>query len=301
MAKVGNVGLGFGVASGDAPTAPAAPSITSVVAGTDSLTVTVKGAAGSPTHTVLYKPAAVAAWSVGGTRVGDGVVTIAGLTAGGYHVQAYSSSSGVHSTPGTLILAQIAAADRPVAQAGILTVVESRVLRILTALNNDAGSPLFKNIEQVDGVNQHKTVGGKPAEKCVDHWAGQIAFGGSGQESFERFAPFAFVRAGLDRIDREGGFDANLRITLDISLGQSDPRPLVARLGADDKPGTNRILEKVFMALDDWHPDNGLTLDESERVQCNPFYLTDALVTNTTLKSSGLQLHFEADWIPLKT
>ena len=105
MAKVGNVGLGFGAGSGEIPQAPNTP-IVSVVAGDSTLTVTIDGD-GPVTHILTYKPIVAAAWIIGGTRVGDGSITVANLTIGTYHVQAYSSNAGVYSTPSKLLVISI--------------------------------------------------------------------------------------------------------------------------------------------------------------------------------------------------
>ncbi len=78
-----------------------APTI-SAVAATDSITVSITGDSGA-THTVWYKTAAATAWSDGGSRVGDGDVVISGLSSSVYHIQAYSSVSGVLSQPSGLL------------------------------------------------------------------------------------------------------------------------------------------------------------------------------------------------------
>jgi hypothetical protein len=90
---------------------PAAPAITAEVDGdlTGVLTVTIAGDAGV-THTVLYKLAEASMWSDGGSRTGDGEVSITGLASGTYQVMAYSSYDGHNSSPSNLATATLAAA-----------------------------------------------------------------------------------------------------------------------------------------------------------------------------------------------
>ena len=280
MAKVGNVGLGFGVASGEAPTAPAAPTIT-VVAGSDSLTVSVTGDAGVM-HTVFYKPSAVSTWAIGGARTGDGVLTLSDLTQGAYHVIAYSSKDGANSVPGRMIAAVIAVTSN------ILTAVEAWAVATLTAMTDDAGQPLFKNIEMSNGAARQKP----GAEKCVDHWLGQVGTNDGGIASFARYCPFAFVKAVVTRVAREGGYDANCGIELNIFLGQRSEAAGVCRIGSDTVIGANRIFEQVFLTFDGQHPGSGIA--------CDDFFLTDAGEPISSNKMCGIELEFRANWIPLK-
>lgn len=172
---------------------------------------------------------------------------------------------------------------------GILTDIEDAAIAVLIALNDDNGDPLFKNISQAESVNS-QTAG---AEKCVNHWLGQIGIADGGIASFGRYSPFAFVRTSLLRTEREGGYDANVRISLDIAVGQQSEFGGIARIGDATHVGINRIFEKVFLAIDNWHPGSGIA--------CDPFYLTDTVENVMTDKQAGLQLHFEAAWIPLNS
>lgn len=96
------LGRGFGpVGTVEPPDSVDAPVITAV-ASSDSIVVTIDGEA-LATNTVLYKLSSASAWSAGGSRSGDGDVTISGLLPGSYNVIAYSSISGQYSTPGNMV------------------------------------------------------------------------------------------------------------------------------------------------------------------------------------------------------
>ncbi len=87
--SVANIGLGFG-----ADTAASAPAVPSIVAaaGTLAVTITIDGEPGITNH-LLYKPESGNAWSDGGSRVGDGDITVSGLYNGvAYTFIAYSQS-----------------------------------------------------------------------------------------------------------------------------------------------------------------------------------------------------------------
>lgn len=81
IAHVAQLGRGFSPAvSGGIGAAPSAPSVTTSLSGT-TLTVTIDGDAGA-TNYVYYQQLSASAWTSGGSRSGDGNVTISGLVAG---------------------------------------------------------------------------------------------------------------------------------------------------------------------------------------------------------------------------
>jgi hypothetical protein len=85
-------------ALGNAAAAVTAPKITLVELTTTSLRVTIAGDAGA-THYARYATGLGGAWTAGGNRSGDGVIDIAGLTAGAtYYVQVYAVKTGYNST-----------------------------------------------------------------------------------------------------------------------------------------------------------------------------------------------------------
>jgi len=162
---------------------------------------------------------------------------------------------------------------------GILTGIEDWAITKLKALT-EYGNPLFRQDEA-------------GRDDCVDHWIGQLGMGNSGIESFVRYAPFAFVQAELERVKREGDYDANIRINLAILIGQKSVEEGLCRIGSGDVVGANRMFEVVFTAFDGVHPGDGFTCDE--------FYLTDVVENINTPKKCGLQLIFSAHWIPVTT
>lgn len=105
MMAYSTLGVKVTSGTGDAPTAPNAPTITAV-AGDDSITVTIDGDPDVANY-VYYKASTASAWSNGGNRSGDGTVVISGLSAGTYQIVAYSSNSGVYSLPSNLLVKSV--------------------------------------------------------------------------------------------------------------------------------------------------------------------------------------------------
>lgn len=133
-------------------------------------------------------------------------------------------------------------------------------------------------------------ISGTPLFKTVDHWRGQVGLADGGVASFHRYAPFAFVAAEIGRLSREGDYDANLSIVLNVMIGAADETIGRWRIG---ERGVNAMFEAAFLEIDGQHPGQSLA--------CNDFYLTDTIENITTDKFGGIQLVFAADWIPLKT
>lgn len=155
---------------------------------------------------------------------------------------------------------------------GILTQVEDWAITTLAALKDGNEADLFKT---------------------VDHWHGQLASGGSGYESFNKYTAFAFVQAELNRVSRQGDGDGCVEIQLFVMIGQSSKEEGICRLGDATHVGTNRMFEKVLLALDGKHPGDGIA--------CDDFFLTDVLENINQPKRHGIQPVFTAKWIPLNT
>ena len=109
MAKIGDVGLGFG--TGEVGAAPNAPSIT-CTAGTNQVTVTIDGD-DSVTNYVLYKAATDSDWTAGGNRSGDGDVVVSSLDNDvPYTFCAYSKNAeGLNSLPSASQTVRLSAAS----------------------------------------------------------------------------------------------------------------------------------------------------------------------------------------------
>ena len=104
--------------------------------------------------------------------------------------------------------------------------------------------------------------------KTVAPWAEQIGSfkTGGGEQSFDRFAPFAFVKVvpGSPDGEKVGGTDCLEFIRLHVSIGQADDSPGVARRGSSSKLGVSKIRELVFDLLNDAHPGSGFACDVFE-------------------------------------
>jgi hypothetical protein len=161
---------------------------------------------------------------------------------------------------------------------GILSLVEEWAVAVLAALTEE-GSPLA----------------GEKAFKTVERWTGQVKSGGSGVESMDALAPFAFVMAHVGRVEREGGHDANLAILLEVSIGQADDAPGAARFGSDAVIGIQRLFEKVFIAIDNHQPKEGG--EDYADVSCDPFYLAENEIMVEHPKKAAWQMTFTANWI----
>lgn len=244
---------------------PTAPVIT-VAAGTDSLTVSITGDAGV-LHTVKYKLASAAAWSAGGSRSGDGTVVIADLDAGTYHVIAYSSADGVLSSPSNLIVSVIASGD-----------------------TTDDG--MFARLEAwAAGVLAELTHGGTALFKTALPWRHQIGLDNSGVESFDRFSPFAFVKVEGADASREGDYDLNFKLRLTVAFGQTALKAGSARIGDASTIGCSQIADIVRAAFDGVHPGAGF--------DCDDFYFSAVYDSVEDVKRHAMEMHFEANWLPV--
>lgn len=244
---------------------PTAPVIT-VAAGTDSLTVSITGDAGV-LHTVKYKLASAPAWSVGGIRSGDGDVVISSLSAGTYQVIAYSSDSGVLSQPSNLqvvVVASTASAD-----SGMIARLEVWAAGLLAEL----------------------TYGGSALFKTAAPWRYQVGLANSGVESYDRFAPFAFVKVEGAEAAREGDYDLNFKLRLVIAFGQVSTAAGSARIGDADTIGCSQIADLVRVAFDGIHPGSGFDCDE--------FNFTGLYDSVEDVKRHAMEMHFEANWLPV--
>lgn len=161
--------------------------------------------------------------------------------------------------------------------AGMMGRIEDWFISQLAALTYDGNLVFKKRVNQKTEVN-------------VDHWKHQIASGQSGIESFERFAPFAFVKwQPFDHVNREGGYDLNQKIRIAIAIGQASKDMGVARFGSSRVIGTSLMHSLIIGLLEGKHPGVGFT--------CDDFYYAGDVESVDHPKRHGLEMYFEANYI----
>jgi len=123
----------------------------------------------------------------------------------------------------------------------------------------------------------------------VDHWRHQIGIGQGGMESFDRYAPFAFVSRADVSTDRQGDYDLRQIISFEVLVGQKSSAEGECRIGSATLLGTSRIRELVIDALDKQHPGAGFACDDMR-------YVGEHEVVDLP-KKHAIQMHFELPWI----
>jgi len=120
--------------------------------------------------------------------------------------------------------------------------------------------------------------------KNVDKWKHQIAANDGGAESFDKFAPFAFVSylppAGSTR---EGDGDLNQQLRFAISLG------FKSKAAGDARQAISKARELVIDFFDDWHPGDDF--------ECDPFYFDGDEANVDSETRSGMMIFFKANLI----
>jgi len=132
---------------------------------------------------------------------------------------------------------------------------------------------------------------GKKVFKTVDHWRGQIGLDAGGVESFDQFAPYAFVAFSPTGPERAGGYDLNRKITITVAIGQTSKAAGIARIGDANHPGISLIHTLVINLFEGQHPGDGFTCDE--------FYFISELQNVNHPKRFGMQLFFSANYLPV--
>ena len=119
------------------------------------------------------------------------------------------------------------------ADAGMMGRIEAWFVSKLAELTYEGRLVFAKTVNQTQEVN-------------VDHWKHQIASGQAGIESFDRYAPFAFVKwQPYSPAGREGDYDLNQKIRIAIAIGQMSKEKGVARFGSDTAIGTAALSRLV--------------------------------------------------------
>jgi len=130
---------------------------------------------------------------------------------------------------------------------------------------------------------------GKPAFRTAAPWRYQVGAAGSGVESFDRYAPFAFAKVEAIEPTREGDYDLNHRLRLVIAVGMVSKSDGDARLGTAAAAGVSEMIDRVVAAFDGTHPGDGFG--------CDDFYCVGLYDIVEHPKRYAAELHFEADWI----
>jgi len=141
---------------------------------------------------------------------------------------------------------------------------------------------------------------GDPPEnvfKTVDYWRYQVDQAGSGAESFQRFAPFAFVKYqpphpnrlpffenDPPRPGRVGDFDMLITFRFVVFLGVYSRVPGDNRIGNSTSFGISKIRDIVISALDNFHLVG---------VACDDLYYTGEKVLIENPTCYGLEMYFD--------
>jgi hypothetical protein len=124
--------------------------------------------------------------------------------------------------------------------------------------------------------------------KTVGVWKHQIAADKGGLEAWDKYAPFAFVGEEPTGPDREGGYDLNRKIRIVILIGQKSHEDGAARVGDDQTVGTIELRDSVIAAIEGSNPG----------ACCDDFYYTGGSEVVDAPRKHGVELSFEAQWIP---
>ena len=161
--------------------------------------------------------------------------------------------------------------------AGMMGRIEDWFISRLAALAYEGGLVFEKTVNQQKQVN-------------VDHWKHQIAAGEAGVESFDRFAPFAFVKwQPSSSVDREGGYDLNQKIRIAIAIGQASSHKGLARFGSGQVIGTSLMHALIINLFDGKHPGTGFI--------CDDFFFAGDEESVDHPNRHGIEMYFEANYI----
>ena len=134
--------------------------------------------------------------------------------------------------------------------------------------------------------------------KTAAPWRYQVDLAGSGAESFDRYAPFAFVKVNAIEPTREGDYDLNLRLELTVCIGQTARADGDARLGNATLPGCSALADRVRAAFEGVHPNDDI--DEGEDAfGCDNFYFAGLFDRVEEPKRHAMQLQFECNYLAI--
>jgi hypothetical protein len=155
-------------------------------------------------------------------------------------------------------------------------------------MSNDGG--LISQLEQwfADELAALES-GGEKVFRTADIWKYQIAAVKGGLESFERYAPFAFVSYLSADGAREGDYDLRQVLEFAIVLGVQSKAEGVARFGDANNLGIGKIRDLVINLFDKQHPGGEL--------KCDEIYYTGEIPLADAPKVFAVQMHFETSFL----
>jgi hypothetical protein len=133
-------------------------------------------------------------------------------------------------------------------------------------------------IEQLSAIEYQNSA----VFKTVEEWKHQVGEGGSGAESFTRYAPFAFTTYMSDDADREGSYDAVPVFRFAVAIGFESAADGLARRACE------KIRDLVITAIEKQQP-SGIGCDRM-------FYLGCGESVNRT-RQYAMELHFECKYV----
>lgn len=245
------LGVSFGYQAGSGGgEAPAAPTLSVVDAGAGNVTATVTG---TGTIRLYYRLAGASSWTMGSSRSGAGTISQS-LAAGYlYEFSAAATVDGLSSPWAAIVTVFVTDAEL-----GFLTRIENWAVGILESM------AVFKTVRSV-----------QPSDYSL--------------ASLEGLSPLALVKATLGAPTREGGYDCNRQIALQIVFGSHHTTPGLARRGSSAVIGVSKMAELIFDAFERSHPGAGF--------DCDDFYFVGAVETFDSAKDYALEFQFEANWI----
>jgi hypothetical protein len=125
--------------------------------------------------------------------------------------------------------------------------------------------------------------------RTADIWRFQVSPDKAGLESYERYAPFAFVGYLSTDTAREGGYDLRQVLEFAIVLGVTSKAEGVARFGDESHLGIGKIRDLVINLFDKKHPGGEL--------KCDEIYYTGEIIYAATPKVFAVQMHFETSFM----
>jgi len=125
--------------------------------------------------------------------------------------------------------------------------------------------------------------------RTVDRWKHQIGAADSGSESFNQYAPFAFVKCTPATENREGDYDLRRTFNVAIAIGGESKDIDVARSGSATELGVLKMADLIIKELDNTHP--------GEAIACDDMHLVAEEESIDRPKKYAMELMFEINYM----